>query len=82
MRPSAAFRRVPLPSQVDVVVRNSGVVHSNRGSGYGARRAECEAACAALSTHSLRELGMADPPRFAGPPEPFGRHARHDLTET
>src|SRR5919198_6271552 len=56
----------------------SGASHSHAASGYNQRRAECEAACAALGIATLRDATEADLPRL----EPaLRRRARHVITE-
>jgi galactokinase len=78
---SLEFRRVPLPSDADLVVIHSGVSHAISGGDYNTRRAECEAAARLLSISQLRDLSLADVPRLAALPEPLGRRARHVVTE-
>ena len=76
-----AAERVAMPDGVELVVINSGVSHSNVGGEYNTRRAECEAACAALGIRELRDIGMADLSRIDALPEPLNRRARHVVTE-
>jgi galactokinase len=59
---------VALPGGAEVVVRDSGVEHTNATSGYAERRRECEEAARRLGVRSLRDLepsaaGLADEPR-------------------
>lgn len=75
------FERVPLPAGAELVVLNSGVEHSNVGGDYNTRRAESERAAELLGVVSLRELRREDLTRLSALPEPFGRRARHVLTE-
>jgi galactokinase len=78
---SLEFRRIPLPADADLVVVHSGVVHEIAGGDYNTRRAECEAAAQRLGVPQLRDLGLADLGRIQELPEPFGRRARHVVTE-
>ncbi len=78
---SLGFRRVPLPPDADVVVIHSGVSHELSGGDYNTRRAECEAAAAALGLSQLRDLTPDDLPRVGALPEPLGRRARHVVSE-
>ena len=61
-----------------LVTVESGASHSLAASGYNERRAECEAACAALGIASLRDATEADLPRLR---EPLRARARHVITE-
>jgi galactokinase len=61
-----------------LITVDSGATHSIAASGYNQRRAECEAACAALGIETLREAREADLPRLE---ETLRRRARHVLTE-
>src|SRR5262249_9106178 len=74
---SFAWERVPLPATVELVVVDSGVTHAHAGGEYNRRRAECEAACAALGVRALRDIVAADSARVAALPEPLGRRVRH-----
>ena len=78
---SLAYERVPLPPDVQLVVINSGVSHSNVSGEYNTRRAECEAACRALGVAELRDLDLSDLPRIEALPAPLDRRARHVVTE-
>jgi len=78
---SLEHSRVPLPDDVEVVVVNSGVSHSNVAGDYNTRRAECERACALLGVTSLREIEIADLDRVRSLPVPLDRRARHVITE-
>jgi galactokinase len=56
----------------------SGASHTHAASGYNQRRAECEAACAALGVATLRDATEDDLPRL----EPtLRRRVRHVITE-
>jgi galactokinase len=68
---SLAARPAPLPEDVEVVVRDSGVEHANATSGYAERRRECEEAARRLGVASLRDVEPSDP-RL--PDEPRARH--------
>jgi galactokinase len=78
---SLAAERVPLPTDADLVVLDSGVAHRLAGGDYNTRRAECERACALLGVAQLRDLSEADLPRLDRLPEPLNRRARHVVTE-
>jgi galactokinase len=78
---SLAWERVALPAAVELVVIDSGVTHAHATGGYNERRAECEAACAALGLASLRDIDAVDAARIAALPEPLGRRVRHVRTE-
>ena len=66
---------VPVPEGVRVVVVDSGLPRTLAGSAYNQRRAECEAAAAALGVTSLRDAdSWAIEPLLA-------RRVRHVLTE-
>jgi len=77
------YERVPWPAEADLVVIHSGVSHALRGGAadYNTRRDECEEAAARLGVAQLRDLGLDDLPRLDSLPEPFGRRARHVVTE-
>jgi galactokinase len=78
---SRAWEPVPLPPDLGLVVVDSGIAHEHAGGEYNVRRAECEAACAALGVASLRDVGAVDLPRAAALPPPLGRRVRHVVTE-
>ena len=75
------YEAVPLPSEVSLVVINSGVAHSHASGDYRTRRSECERAAALLEVTQLRDIGMADLARAAALPDPLNRRARHVVTE-
>ncbi len=54
-----AFRHVPLPGDLALVVVDTGVKHSLADGGYRARREDCERALARLGAASFRELAPA-----------------------
>jgi galactokinase len=72
--------QVPLPDgRFAWLLADSRVRHELAGSAYNRRRAECEAAAAALGLLSLRDATEADLERI---PDPVERHrARHVVTE-
>jgi galactokinase len=78
---SLEFRRVPLPSQADLVVMHSGVSHGIAGGEYNTRRAECEQAAKLLGVPQLRDLTAVDWPRIDQLPSPLSKRARHVFTE-
>ncbi len=71
----------PLPQGYRVAVVDSAVPRRLAESGYNTRRSECEQACELLGVQSLRELTPTDLPRISALPEPYGRRARHVVTE-
>lgn len=71
----------PLPPGYRVAVVDSAVPRRLAESGYNTRRSECEQACELLGVQSLRELTPTDLPRISALPEPYGRRARHVVTE-
>jgi len=79
---SLRYERLPLPSQAELVVLDSGVRHSHASGDYRKRRAECEAAAKQLGVASLRDVDGADlAERLASLPVPLKGRARHVLTE-
>ncbi|MED5618540.1 galactokinase [Ideonella sp. BN130291] len=72
-------RVLPLPAGSEVLVIDSGMPRTLAGSAYNERRAECEAAAAALGVKALRDV--SDVTRVEGLPEPMRRRARHVVTE-
>lgn len=75
-----ATERLPLPAELGLVVIYSGVDHQLTGGDYGARRAECEQAAAALGVPQLRDLDPDDP-AIAELPDVLRRRVRHVLSE-
>jgi galactokinase len=78
---SLEYRYAPLPDGAELVVLGSGVSHQHARGDYNTRRAECERACELLGVAQLRDLTTADLPALSALPEPFGRRARHVVTE-
>jgi galactokinase len=73
---SLAFRLLPLPDHIRLLIANTMVKHSIAGGEYNARRAECETAVRLLSRHlpgihALRDVTLAEVERY-----------RHDLPDT
>ncbi|MGH9393407.1 MAG: galactokinase, partial [Terriglobales bacterium] len=84
---SLEARWLAWPSAAGLLVCDSGVRHQHAGGGYNQRRAECEAAVAALSgryadLHSLRDLDLRqlESARATLDPALFAR-ARHVVSE-
>jgi galactokinase len=77
---SGSSQAVPLPlADHTLLVTDTRVTHSLNDGGYGARRADCETAAAALGVPSLR---AASPDAVEGlPDERVRRRARHVVTE-
>ncbi|MGO8871701.1 MAG: galactokinase [Acidimicrobiales bacterium] len=75
--PSLDVRPVPVPSEADILVVDSGSPRSLRDSGYAARVAECRAAADRIGPLGLaaeEQLALLDDPRLR-------RRARHVVTE-
>nr|MBA3817741.1 galactokinase [Deltaproteobacteria bacterium] len=73
-------RRVPLPA-ADLIVISSGLRHDHVAGDYRTRRAECEEAARLLGVSSLRDVTVEELARVDALPDPFGRRARHVITE-
>jgi galactokinase len=71
---------VPLPEGSSVLVMDSGVARSLATSGYNQRRAECEAAAAALGVPALRDVEYVSAVEQLGD-ETLRRRARHVVSE-
>jgi len=84
---SLEHRTVPLPPELVLVVAHTGVPRSLSGSAYNERRAQCEAAVAALvrrdpSVRSLRDVDVAMLDRYEHDLDPLvARRARHVVEE-
>lgn len=77
-----SYKNLPLPtSEMELLVINSGVEHSNVHGNYNQRRSECEQACAALKISQLRDLGVEDLDKLKTLPDTLARRARHVITE-
>lgn len=76
---SLATDLLPLPTQCQPIVIDSGVPRRLAGSVYNQRRAECEEAARQLGVKSLRDIG--DPTRASHLPPPLNRRARHVISE-
>ncbi len=72
-------RLLPLPSGAEVLVLDSGMPRTLAGSAYNERRAQCEAAAAALGVKALRDV--RDVARVEALAEPLRRRARHVVSE-
>jgi galactokinase len=73
------YRAVALPKDCEILVIDSGVERSLAASGYNARRAECEAAAAALGVASLRDI--VDPAAAESLKAPLDKRVKHVVTE-
>lgn len=84
---SLAFRLLPLPAGVHLVICNTMVKHELGASEYNTRRAECEAAVQQLSgvlpgIHSLRDVTLQDLEQHRGRlSATLYRRCRHVITE-
>jgi len=77
---SLQMEGVPLPGASHAwLLADTRVKHKLAGSGYNQRRAECEAAAAALGVIALRDASEADLERIEDPL--LQRRARHVLSE-
>jgi galactokinase len=74
-------QRVLLPPAAELLVINSGVLHSHAGGEYRTRRAECEKAAAMLGVAQLRDVSPDRLDTVARLPDPLDRRARHVVTE-
>jgi galactokinase len=66
-----AWRPVPIPTDITLVIADTGVKHALASSEYNTRRKECEAAAAALGIKSLRDATQ----------DGGHKRARHIITE-
>ncbi len=74
-----AVRSVPCAlGDWTLAILDSGEPHVHAGSGYNARRAECDDARRLLGLSSLRDASLADLGRL---PEPLDRRVRHVIEE-
>jgi galactokinase len=82
---SLQYEHIPLPASVEWIVIHSGVHHSHATGSYRRRRAECEEASRLLGVPHLRALEgdgrQVVLARLESLKEPFGRRARHVVTE-
>jgi galactokinase len=80
-----AHEHVALPSELEVLVIDSGVVHAHSGGEYATRRAEVDRAASILGVKSLRDAFDGDvrasPAAIAALAAPLDRRARHVLSE-
>ncbi|MDB4938254.1 MAG: galactokinase [Labilithrix sp.] len=76
---SLAYERVPLPTDVEIAVLDSGIAHDHAAGDYRTRRKECERAAELLGVRELRDVD--DVGRTASLPAPLDRRARHVVTE-
>jgi galactokinase len=81
------YKHVPIPADVALVIANTMVRHAVTGGEYTTRRAEVEAACAAIARHRpevrfLRDATLDDLARWGNEMEPNAlKRARHVITE-
>ena len=76
-----SYEAVGIPAGAELLVVDSGIRHEHVTGGYRQRRAECEAAAAALGVRSLRDLDPSSVDRIEKLPDPLNRRARHVVTE-
>lgn len=70
---------LPLPTDSEILVIDSGMTRTLAGSKYNERRAECENAASMLGVQALRDI--TDPVIAESLPEILCRRARHVITE-
>jgi galactokinase len=70
---------LPMPSDTELCIIDSGSSRELAGSGYNERRAECETAAALLGVPSLRDVG--DVEALAALPPRLRKRARHVISE-
>jgi galactokinase len=75
------FERLPLPSQLELVVINSGVAHQHAGGDYVTRRRESEEAARMLGVERLRDVGLDRLEEINALPTVASKRARHIVTE-
>lgn len=75
------YQKLKLPSNMFVVVIDSGISHKHKGGHYNLRRAECEKASQLLGLPYLRNLSVTDLGVIAKLPSPLDRRVRHVVTE-
>jgi galactokinase len=78
---SLAYHRLLLPSEMELIVIDSGKAHQHAGGGYITRREESFAAAALLGVRVLRDVDIDDLPRLSALPPLLARRARHVITE-
>lgn len=78
---SLQYEKVPLPTEAELVIIDSGISHRHAGGEYRTRRQECERAAELLGVPQLRDLDVQDLQRLAILPEPLDRRAHHVITE-
>lgn len=77
-----SYQALPLPlADLEFLVINSRVIHSNVQGGYNQRRIQCEEACQRLRVKQLRDLTSEDIPKLQSLPRVLRRRARHVITE-
>jgi galactokinase len=79
---SLSTETVDLPTNLELVVIDSGVSHAHDGGDYRKRRAECEAAAKHLGVRSLRELSIDNLGELNGLEAVLSRRVRHVVTES
>jgi len=75
------YSKVPLPSETELLVIDSGVRHSHASGDYRVRRDECRQATRMLRVAALRDVGADDLRAIGALPDPLNRRARHVVTE-
>lgn len=75
------YEMVPLPSNLEVVIINSGVSHHHASGGYRQRRNECDEAVKLLGVKYLTDLSPRDLPRTLDLPLILPRRVRHVVME-
>ena len=78
---SLAIERIAVPTELALIVVDSGIPHENAGAGYRMRRDECEAAARALGLTVLRDATATLVAALAAREPLLARRARHVVTE-
>jgi galactokinase len=78
---SLHFERIPFPSNLALVVLDSGVAHQHAGGDYVTRRREADEAARQLGVPRLRDLPVEQLDRLGTLPTVLARRARHIVGE-
>jgi galactokinase len=73
------FEKIPIPTQLGIVVIDSGLTHSHASGAYADRKRECTEAAEMLKLLELRDIGHIDAAHAL--PEPQRQRAYHVVSE-